>query len=57
MAEVRLQTRWAGYLAGEVVSVSDDRAVAMEEAGICRRVNGPVDQVQDEDAGKKTKKK
>ena len=55
MAEIRLQTRWAGYLAGEVVSVSDDRAVAMEDAGIGRRINVPVE--QDDDAAKKTKKK
>ena len=39
--EVRLLTRWGSRLQGDVVSVSDARAQALQEEGIGRIINVP----------------
>ena len=40
---VRLLTRWNGYMANDIVSVSDDRAEYMEKEGICRIIDRPAE--------------
>jgi hypothetical protein len=57
--EVRLLTRWGSRLQGDVVSVSDARAQALQEEGIGRIINVPkVEEPKAEEAeGPKAKKK
>ena len=44
---VRLMTRWAGWMQNDVVSVSDARAVAMQEAGIGRIIDAIKPKVEE----------
>jgi stringent starvation protein B len=39
--DVRLKTRWGSYLQGSIVSVSDARALALQDAGICSIIAEP----------------
>lgn len=38
---VRLMTRWGSWMQNDVVSVSDARAAALQEAGIGRIIDDP----------------
>lgn len=48
--EVRLLTRWGSRMQGDIVSVSDERAIALQEAGIGRVINAPKPEVKEEAA-------
>lgn len=48
--EVRLAARWGSRMQGDVVSVSDARALALQEAGIGRIINAPKPEVKEESA-------
>lgn len=56
---VRLLTRWNGYLPNEIVSVSDARAEMLEKEGIGRIIDRPVhvEVVEAEKTEPKAKKK
>lgn len=45
--EVRLTSRWAGRFSGDIVSVSDARAKALQEAGIGRIIGGDAEEKKD----------
>ena len=55
---VRLQllTRWNGYMGNDIISVSDERAIAMQEAGIGRVLDQPKVETPAEEAPKPKKK-
>jgi hypothetical protein len=55
--EVRLLTRWGSRLQGDVVSVSDERALALQEAGIGRILNAPKVEKEEPKAEKPKPKK
>ena len=46
--EVRLLTRWGSRLQGDIVSVSDARAKALQDAGIGRILNAPQPEPKEE---------
>ena len=46
--EVRLLTRWGSRLQGDIVSVSDARAKALQDAGIGRILNAPKSEPKEE---------
>lgn len=56
---VRLLTRWNGYLPNEIVSISDARAEMLEKEGIGRIIDrpDPVEVVEAEKPEPKAKKK
>lgn len=56
---VRLLTRWNGYLPNEIVSISDARAEMLEKEGIGRIIDRPtpVEVVEAEKPEPKAKKK
>jgi hypothetical protein len=39
---VRLKARWGSRMQGDIVNVSDARALALEEAGLARIIDAPV---------------
>ena len=53
---LQLLTRWNGYMGNDIISVSDERAIAMQEAGIGRVLDQPKVEKPAEEAPKPKKK-